>query len=182
MEVHTIAFNLQKVLQTPKCNVSDLYYSRKLSTYNFSTCNLATNEATCYMWHETQAKRDSCEISTCVFKENTKAANAGQIDLRYYSDSCGGQERNIAFSTMCLYSVNKLPIQTITHTYLEKGHSQSEIDSVHPRIEKSTKQRNIYITSDWFTDVENINTYITVLCHRHNDDIIVVDCKRTIFM
>ena len=155
VQVHTIAFDLQKVLQTPKCNVSDLYYSRKLSTYNFSTCNLATNEATCYMWHETQAKRGSCEISTCVFKENTKAANAGQNDLRYYSDSCGGQQRNIAFSTMCLYSVNKLPIQTITHTYLEKGHSQSEVDSVHARIEKSTKQRNIYIPSDWFTEVEN---------------------------
>ena len=95
------------------------------------------------MWHETVAKRGSCEISSYIFRENEKYAGLGVKDLEYYSDSCGGQQQNANFTTMCLFSVKKLQLETITHTYFERGHSQSEVDSVHARIKISTKQRDV---------------------------------------
>ena len=80
---------------------------------------MAFRKAVCYMWDETQAKRGSAEISTCLYN-----SSAGAIDeMIYYSDSCTGQQRNAGFSMMCLYSVNTLPIKRITHNYCERGHS-----------------------------------------------------------
>ena len=99
------------------------------------------------MWDETQAKRGSAEISTCLYKFNS---SVGAIDeMIYYSDSCTGQQRNAGFSMMCLYSVNTLPIKRITHNYFERGHSQMEGDSVHAMIEKSTKHLTIYSPDGW---------------------------------
>ena len=39
----TASFDLQKVLMTPRSEVSVMYYKRKLSIYNFTIYNLATN-------------------------------------------------------------------------------------------------------------------------------------------
>jgi hypothetical protein len=111
--VIVVNFDLQKVLISPKATVSDLYYSGKLATYNLSVYNMASRQGDCYMWHECLAKRGSCEISTCLYNYNM---SLGQRDeVIYYSDSYTGQQRNVHFSTMCLFSVNKLPFQTITY-------------------------------------------------------------------
>ena len=64
-----VNFDLQKVLITPKMFVNDAYYSRKLSTYNFTTFDLASRNVQCYVWDETEAKR-GCEISTCLYMHN----------------------------------------------------------------------------------------------------------------
>lgn len=48
--IKTINFDLQKVLVTPKAQVNDLYYSRKLATYNFTIFDVITKETVCNMW------------------------------------------------------------------------------------------------------------------------------------
>ena len=119
--IKCINFDLQKVLISPRGNVSDYYYSRTLATYNLTTYDMAFRKAVCYMWDETQAKRGSAEISMCLYKFNS---SVGAIDeMIYYSDSCTGQQRNAGFSMMCLYSVNTLLIKRNTHNYFERGHS-----------------------------------------------------------
>lgn len=146
--VVAVNFDLQKVLITPQMFVSDAYYSRKLSTYNFTTHDLASRNVQCYLWHETEAKRGSCEISTCLNMHNREMGDKDEII--YYSDSCTGQQRNLQFCIMCLLCVTNFPIKVITHiNYFERGHSQMEGDSVHATIENSTKRLEVYSPDDW---------------------------------
>ena len=60
--IRSIIFDLQKVLQAPLMKISNLYYSRKLSTYNFSTYVMASKAAIWYMWHEGLAKRGRIKL------------------------------------------------------------------------------------------------------------------------
>lgn len=106
-------------------------------TYSFTTYDLNSKNVDCYVWDESQAKRGSCEIATCLLKHNRSAGEKDEVI--YYSDSCTGQQKNIQFCTMFLYSVTNLPIETITHNYFERGHSQMEGDSVDTTIENATK-------------------------------------------
>lgn len=151
--IKTINFDLQKVLVTPKAQINELYYSRKLATYNFTIFDVVSKETVCNMWWETIAKRGSCEIASCLLNYNK---SVGSIDEQvYYSDSCTGQQRNLPFSGMCLYSVVNFPIQKITHIYFERGHSQMEGDSVHATIKRSTKHSDMFSPSDWMVGVRN---------------------------
>lgn len=47
-----------------------------------------------------------------------------------------------------LYQKYNVPIR---HTYLEKGHTQSEGDSVHSVIEKAARSVPIYTPEQWYT-------------------------------
>ena len=160
--LQVVCFDLQKCLMSPKSNVSDLYHSKKLATYNFTIYDLDEKQVLCDMWHEGQEKRSSADIGSCMSKHNRGPAREGIIKTIYYSETCGGQQRNIYFSMMCLYSINNMPPLTrITHNFFERRHSQNEGDSVHSRIEQETKNRNIYIyiyiyiytPAEWMTAV-----------------------------
>lgn len=58
---------------------------------------------------------------------------------------------------MFLYSVTNLPIETITHNYFERGHSQMEGDSVHTTIENATKRLEIFSPKDWVLGIKHSN-------------------------
>lgn len=152
-DTRLINFDLQKVLISPKTNVGEIYYSRKLSTYNFTVFDVISKQAKCYMWYEGIGKRGSNEISSCMYLFNQSLGKVNHV--MYYSDGCGGQQRNLPFASMCLYTVQTLPIDKITHTFFEKGHSQMEGDSVHATIEKFTKHRDMYCPNEWMTAVAN---------------------------
>ena len=135
---------MQKCLTSPKSNLSDLYYSRKMATYNFSVFDIATKHATCHIWHEATAKRGSCEVASCILKENLKASEEGVTEMIYYSDTCGGQQ-----------CISHSKLERITHHFFVRGHSQSEGDSVHARIENETKLKEIYTPNEWMMCVQN---------------------------
>ena len=61
-------FDLQQVLPCPHGQISVYFYKRKLSCYNLSIYDLATNHAKCFMWHEGIAGRGANEVNSCVFK------------------------------------------------------------------------------------------------------------------
>lgn len=74
----------------------------------------------------------------------------------FYSDNCCGQQKNGFMLSMYLYAVEKYSyINTITHKFLVKGHSQNEGDCVHSVIErtvkKSLKAGPIYIPAQYTT-------------------------------
>ena len=149
--IKTLNFDLQKVLVTPKSQESPFYYSRKLATYNLSVYDFSEHTAVCHMWDETVGGRGSCDIASAIYNYFT---NLGEVEeIHMFSDSCTGQQRNLPFATMCMYAVQNLPIKCIYHSYFERGHSQMEGDSVHARIESSTKHCSIYTPEEWFTAV-----------------------------
>jgi hypothetical protein len=147
--VVAVTFDLEQVLQCPSLNAGALYYKRKLSVYNQTVYNLADHSVHCYVWHEGSGGRGSCEMASCLYKY-ISALSSDVQRLILYSDTCGGQNRNINFSSMCLYATTHLPITTIDHVYMESGHSQMECDSVHSTIEKATKSVPVYVPMDYF--------------------------------
>jgi len=139
-------FDLQQVLQCPFGDVNLFYYKRKLSVYNLSIYGLGDGRGLCYMWDETTAARGSCEISSCVMDYLKKCSEEGKERMSLYSDNCGGQNRNRYVVVMYSYIVQSTAISNITHTFLEKGHTQNENDSIHAVIENEKKHTEFVYT------------------------------------
>ncbi|CAG9760292.1 unnamed protein product [Ceutorhynchus assimilis] len=106
-------------------------------------CRLTRNIAKCYVWDETEANRGVNEIGSCVLlylqslEEQASKTSNKVLDVIFYSDNCCGQQKNRFMMSMYLFAVQKYPhINSITHKFLVKGHSQNEGDSVHATIER----------------------------------------------
>ena len=146
---HTISFDMEAVLITPCNNICILYYKRKLEKYNFTTFNPSDKKGVCYTWHEGDAKRGSCEIGTCIFQYISSLPKYVKHVI-LYSDTCGGQNRNKYVLSVLLLCLKQCPwLEIIDQKFLESGHSQMEVDSVHARIEKTKKSLNISHPSEW---------------------------------
>ena len=146
---HVITVDMQAVMQAPCGLVSQLYYKRKLSVYNFTTYSLSDGKGTCYTWDETEGKRGACETATCLFMY-ISSLSASVHDVTIYSDCCAGQNRNQYLATSFMPAVNTIPhIKSITHKYLVTGHTQMECDSMHSAIATAKKNTAIYTPSGW---------------------------------
>ncbi|KAK7478334.1 hypothetical protein BaRGS_00030408 [Batillaria attramentaria] len=108
-----------------------------------SSCTANTlwvdGKATCFVWDETNGRRGSVEIATCLFLY-LKSLPVTVKDVILYSDCCGGQNRNQYLAAAFLYALENIPnIISITHKYLETGHTQMECDSMHSAISFAKK-------------------------------------------
>lgn len=149
-DTKTLAFNfdLQAVLQTPKAASGPFFYVRKLAVYNLTFYKFGDQDVDCFTWDETEGKRGSIEIATCVYKYIS--GKQGITHVRMMSDNCGGQQKNFNFSCMLLYLVTNNPtIHTIDHVFYESGHSHMECDSIHSKIEQKCKNSAIYTPDGW---------------------------------
>lgn len=148
-------FDLQKVLTTPQGEVGSFYYKRKFATYNFTVYDIGKKQSYCYMWCESDGKRGSNEIGTCLLKFiKFMKENHGISEFSFYSDNCAGQNRNRYIYSMWEYAafIHKVNIR---HTFLEKGHTQNEGESVHATIECAKKGTIIYVPMQWVTLVQS---------------------------
>jgi len=98
-------FDLQSVLQVPATDVAPLYYSRKLCMFNLTIYNMKPpNNGYCYCWMETEGKRGSNEVGTCLYRWLSSLPTTVQ-EAVLYSDTCGGQNRNQFIAALLLYAV-----------------------------------------------------------------------------
>ena len=140
-KLRAFTFDLQQSLRTPALSVNVAFYKRPLWTFNLTFHELATNQATCYMWDECTAGRGANQIASCIYNfiqllppENTK-------EIILYSDSCSGQNKNSHVSSMFFTLLEVCPwISKITHKFLVPGHTHMECDSDHALIEKMKKK------------------------------------------
>uniref|UniRef100_A0A2H1VXX2 SFRICE_029026 n=1 Tax=Spodoptera frugiperda TaxID=7108 RepID=A0A2H1VXX2_SPOFR len=142
-------FDFQKVLVTPYGEVSVLYYKRRLATLNFTVYDLISNVGTCYMWHDGIAKRGSVEVSSCLLDFIKHHVERGVKEFRFWSDNCAGQNRNRIVFSLYLFVAKKFGV-TVTHRFLEKGHTQNEGDSVHSTIERACRHKSIWVPEEWY--------------------------------
>ena len=140
-------FDLQKVLITPSCEISSFYYKSKLATYNFTIYDVGNNKGHCYTWNESIAKRGPNKISSCLLDFIKKQLKNGVKKIIFYSDNCGGQNRNRFVFSMFAYASKTFGIQ-ILHRFLERGHTQNEGDSMHAVIESAKKRQSSIFTPD----------------------------------
>jgi len=149
-ELCVAVFDLQKVLTTPQSEASSFYYKRKFAVYNFTIFDIGKKLGYCYVWNESEAKRGSNEIATCLLKFVKCMVEKGINEFCFYSDNCGGQNRNRFIFAMWEYAAFTFKVK-ITHRFLEKGHTQNEGDSMHACIENAHKGKLIYVPSQWVT-------------------------------
>lgn len=112
---------------------------------------MASLQGFCYCWHQHTAKRGANEIASFVYKFIETTVPKGIKDYHFWSDNCGGQNRNRIVFLMYMYACYKFKISHhITHRFLVVGHTQNEGDSMHALIEKKTKDKVIYIPDQWY--------------------------------
>lgn len=111
----------------------------------------------CYTWDETEGKRGSVEISSCIYKYIM--AHPDITHVRMMSNSCGGQQKNSNFCAMCLHAVNDHPcLELIDHVFFVPGHSEMECDSAHSKIEKKSKPTAVYTPECWAQVMRMVRT------------------------
>lgn len=153
-EKHVFAMDLQAVLLCPKSNVSSLYYKMKLKVHNFCMYNLNTKDTYCFLWNETEGGVNSEEFASIVAKFLTSEVcpllHDDDRQIIIYSDGCTAQNRNSVMAN-ALLNVSMLNNVVIEQKYLEKGHTQMEVDSVHACIERKLKNKIINVPADYIS-------------------------------
>ena len=103
-----------------------------------------------FFWDETQADLSSNVFATCIRKTllSVIESDPGILRITLWSDGCGYQNRNQLLSNMLLdFSISNQVI--VEQKFLEKGHTQMEVDSVHANVEKRLKNRIVYWPNDY---------------------------------
>ena len=124
-----------------------------------------------HVWNESQASRGSEDIGSCILtyiKDHPTSAKK----LIAYSDSCGGQNRNINFVCLWLYRLcsDKYSNTEIDHKFMVSDHSYLSNDQDFGSIKKARRRSSaIFIPEDWCTLIENarrVNSFCVRRMHR----------------
>lgn len=149
-EIVVFAVDVQKVLTCPNIKASSAYYKTKLKVHNWSVYNLASSDGTCYVWHEGNGDLDSNVFASMLVKFLSKELenNLQVKEIVIWSDGCIYQNRceNVA-NALLHFSLAKNV--TVYQKYLEVGHTQMEVDSMHSMIEKKIKKQEHFVPADY---------------------------------
>lgn len=140
---HLLVMDVQAVKVAPLLNASACYYKSKL-VHNFTICDLKSHDA---RWDEPEGEVVASIFATCLIKYMEDKFN-DNIPIVIYSDGCTNQNRNTMMSNALLEHAIKNK-KNITQKFLEKGHTQMEVDSVHSAIECNLKKKTIYLPTDY---------------------------------
>ena len=114
------------------------------------------------MWHEGVASRGSNEVASCILKYLQNSGTCA-TNLVTFSDSCGGQNRNVNMLCMWLHVVDSddYSYTTVDQKFMTVGHSYLPNDRDFGSIETARlKANHIYVPQDWCNLVLN--------CRRNN--------------
>uniref|UniRef100_A0A1B0GNF7 Uncharacterized protein n=1 Tax=Phlebotomus papatasi TaxID=29031 RepID=A0A1B0GNF7_PHLPP len=140
-EVKVLTFDLQKALPTPKVPTNVAFYKRQLWTYNLCIYDEGTKQGHMYLWAENIASRGAQEIASCLLC-HLKSLPPTVTKVILYSDSCGGQNRNIKMALFLKHFLcqNTHNITKITQKFFVSGHSYNSCDRSFGTIEKCSSR------------------------------------------
>ena len=151
-----LTFDLQQVQPLPDLLVNKAFYSRKMWIYNLGLNRTKPNQAMMHLWLETEGKRGSIEITSCLYKSLCDfQAEDHHNEWILWSDSCGGQNRNIRMTTFLLRLVHdeQLGIEKIIHRFPEPGHSFLPNDQDFGVIEVAKRLNRPFCSMQGYEDV-----------------------------
>lgn len=146
-----------KTLPLPRVPTNVVFYKRQLWVYNCGIHSGTTNKGYCYTWVEGESGRRAQEVGSCLIKHIANELPEGTEHLILWSDSCGGQNRNIKLVLMLKAVLNDHPsLKTITHKFPIPGHSFLPNDDDFGKIENELKRvQYMYCPEDYFSLMEN---------------------------
>ena len=112
-----------------------------MSCYNFTVFELASKDGFCFLSHEGQTGRGSCEIASFLYQYLLHVDEQGCEILELYSDGCVGQNKNSILPSMIMYFVERShSVKQVTLNFFETNHEQSEGDAMHSAVERAMKK------------------------------------------
>lgn len=147
--------DVQKVFTCPNIKASSAYYKTKLKVHNWSTFNLATSDVLCYVWHEGNGDLDSSVFASMIVRllRNEFITNSNVKEIVLWSDGCTYQNRCENVSNAILHFCIETGV-TVVQKFLEVGHTQMEVDSVHSTIERKIKNREHFVPGDFLRAIK----------------------------
>lgn len=109
------------------------------------------------MWPENTASRGANEVASCLFRFLRDIPHGVETAV-FYSDTCGGQNKNIIIISMFQWAIHHHPtLKIIDHKFLVPGHTHLECDVDHSVIERDKKKSSIevHVPRDWYQLVSN---------------------------
>ena len=112
-----------------------------------------SNNSAMHIWLETEGNRGSREITSCLYKTmNERQRRQPHKEWILWSDSCGGQNRNITMLIFLLRMVySEFGIGKIIHRFPETGHSFLPNDQDFCLIEKAKQRAKPIYSVDEYT-------------------------------
>ena len=154
-----VDFDLQAVLLCPVLPGKQIYYLRKLRSYNLTIFNFAENIGHAYVWPEYEGGRGSTDIASCLFLHLTTQLPDTCQHVTAFCDSCGGQNRNKFMCSMFMRILKEKPqLEKVDIFYFEPGHSQLRSDTMHSAITTRSKYTKISTPDHWIPIITSANT------------------------
>ncbi|CAG9788155.1 unnamed protein product [Diatraea saccharalis] len=149
-EIILIEVDFQAVKLAPLTHANAFYYKTKLACHNFTIYDIVKKQSTCYWFSEDQNNQlvASTFVSCLIYYLKKKCITAEKKPIIIFSDGCTAQKRNNVMAN-ALLNFSMLHGVLIYQKYLEVGHTQMEVDSVHACIERKLKKKEIKLPSDY---------------------------------
>lgn len=161
-----ITFDLEKTLPLPRLPTGILFYKRQIWLYNLGIHSGKTNKGFFNIWMEYEAGRGAQEIGSCLMKYVDENVSSDITELVMWSDSCGGQNRNIKLTLLMQSALQShVSLKKMYIRFLVSGHSFLPNDADFSDVECALKhQQRLYTPEDYMKVMEG--------CRRKNKFVI----------
>lgn len=127
-------------------------YFRILLVFLIISINLYVS-AFMYVWSENVASRGGQEIGSCLLRHFREHLAPSVKRIILYSDSCGGQNRNIKMSMLLSNYLCTSSVDFIEQRFFVSGHSYNSCDRMFGIIEQQSKLHERIETPDRWIDI-----------------------------
>ncbi|KAL4083711.1 hypothetical protein QTP88_029027 [Uroleucon formosanum] len=166
-----LTYDMEKTLPLPRLPTNIIFYKRQLWLYNTGIYSGKEHQGYCYVWLEGQAGRGAQEVGSCLLKHIKNNLNNNIKDLVLWSDSCGGQNRNIKVVLLLKTLFNSTELDSITLKYLYPGHSFLPNDRNFSDIESALKhQQRLYTPQDYINVMRTCKKKNPLMVIQMNDE------------
>lgn len=173
-----LTVDVQAVQGVPATNASCLYFKTKLNLHNYTVYNECSKEVMCYVWPETSGGLSASIFTTCLINFLNTIKTDVLEEIAIWSDGCGAQNRNaVLVSALSQWAQDSAIIVNLK--YLEKGHTQMSVDSVHSKIEQRKKKNDLQVPADYCRIIKEARRNPSPFQYKYLDCSFFMDYEKT---